>query len=247
MSPWTPTRREMLRWCGAASGFLLLGETLMEAEETKSAAGSVDHLLLGVADLDRGIEWVETLTGVKAAVGGSHPGRGTRNALLSFGGKLYLEIIAPDPAQETYTFHIDVRKLAEPRLITWAVAAGDIGALAAKARAAGHPVFGPADGSRARPDGKMLKWKTCGVGNDLGRDGIEPVPFFIEWAVDSLHPSQDSPAGCELRSLVMEHPEAAKVREVLKDLGIEADVKQAPAARIRATLKTPKGEEVELS
>ena len=32
------------------------------------AAKAVDHLLLGTADLDRGIAWVEKLTGVRAAI-----------------------------------------------------------------------------------------------------------------------------------------------------------------------------------
>jgi hypothetical protein len=210
------------------------------------ATRAVDHLLLGVADLDHGIEWVEKLTGVKAVFGGSHPGRGTRNALLSLGGRRYLEIIAPDPEQTAYNFQIDIRKLAEPRLITWAAAASDINAIAKKARDAGYQLFGPNDGSRARPDGKVLKWKTLGIQNALGHDGVEPIPFFIEWAADSLHPSQDSPQGCELQSLAMEHPDAAKVRSALKDLGIELKVKQASGARLTATLKTPKGK-VELS
>ncbi|HEX9942466.1 MAG TPA: VOC family protein [Thermoanaerobaculia bacterium] len=240
------TRREMLRWCGAVGGFCLFGGTLTAEAESVPATRAVDHLLLGVADLDHGIEWVEKLTGVKAVFGGSHPGRGTRNALLSLGGRRYLEIIAPDPEQTAYNFQIDIRKLAEPRLITWAAAASDINAIAKKARDAGYQLFGPNDGSRARPDGKVLKWKTLGIQNALGHDGVEPIPFFIEWAADSLHPSQDSPQGCELQSLAMEHPDAAKVRSALKDLGIELKVKQASGARLTATLKTPKGK-VELS
>lgn len=223
-----------------------MGDRLGAEMESMPATTAVDHLLLGVADLDRGIEWVEKATGVKAVVGGVHPGMGTRNALLSLGGRRYLEIIAPDPAQTAFNFQIDIRKLAEPRLITWAAAASDIEGLGKKAREAGYPIFGPRDGSRAKPDGKTLKWKTLGVQSAFGRDGVEPIPFFIQWAADSPHPSQDSPAGCELQSLVMEHPEAAKVRETLKNLGIDAEVRQAEGARIRASLKTPKGA-VELS
>src|SRR5687768_9304832 len=88
------------------------------AQNLKPAVSAVDHLLLGVSDLDSGIGCVEQRTGVKAAYGGIHPGVGTRNALLSLGRAHYLEIIAPDPAQTAYNFHIDVRRFATPRLIT---------------------------------------------------------------------------------------------------------------------------------
>ncbi len=216
------------------------------AEKLMAAKAAVDHLLLGAADLDQGIAWFEKLTGVKAAIGGVHPGRGTRNALVSLGGRQYLEIIAPDPAQTAYNFQIDIRRLAEPRLITWAAATSDINGIAQKARAAGHQIFGPRDGSRARPDGKLLKWKSLGVLSQFGIGSVDPIPFFIEWAADSLHPSQDSPKGCELQSFEMEHPDPAAVIDMLRKLGIEAKVKPAKEARLRATLKTPKGK-VELS
>ena len=207
---------------------------------------AMDHLLLGIADLDRGIEWVEEKTGVRAVIGGSHPGVGTRNALFSLGGRRYLEIIAPDPAQTTYTSNHDVRSLSEPRLINWAAATKDIEAVAKRARQDRQRLYGPRDGSRARPDGKLLKWKTLGVLNELGRGGIEPIPFFIEWAADSVHPSQDSPAGCELRSLEIEHPQAEAVERLLETLGVRTTVKSAPQARLVATLSTPLGE-VQLS
>lgn len=210
-------------------------------ERPGSAAAAVDHLLLGVADLDRGIAWVERTTGVRAAVGGTHPGMGTRNALLSLGGRRYLEIIAPDPAQKEFRFSIDVRKLSEPRLITWAGGTADIEALAKKARAAGLEVFGPREGSRARPDGRTLAWKTLGIQSTLGADGVEPIPFFIAWAAGSIHPSQDSPAGCELEELAFEHPRAAEVVATLEKVGIRSEVKTAEKARLTARLRTPKG------
>jgi hypothetical protein len=42
----------------------------------------------------------------------------------------------------------------------------------------------------------------------------------------------------------MEHPEPAGVIDVLKKLGIEVKVRGAQKARLRATLKSPKGEVV---
>ena len=152
---------------------------IARAQNVRPVADAVDHLLLGVSDLDRGIDWVEQRTGVRAAAGGVHPGRGTRNALLSLGAGHYLEIIAPDPAQSTYNSHIDVRPFTQPRLVNFAAATGDIEAIAAAALKAGFGVSGPSAGSRVTTSGNTLRWRSLDVVNQLGSGGIEPVPFFI--------------------------------------------------------------------
>jgi hypothetical protein len=235
------TRRELFRLCAAAGLAARLGHTMSADQGSMPMTGAVDHLLLGTSDLDRGIAWVEKLTGVRAPIGGSHPGVGTRNALISLGGRQYLEIIAPDPAQTTYTSSWDVRTLTEPRLITWAAATADIDAVDRRIRGAGREVAGPNDGSRARPDGTTLKWRTIRVPNDLGRGGIEPLPFFIEWSAETLHPSQDSPKGCTLRSLELVHPNPSAVTAAFRDLGLDAAVRSGTEVRLIATVETPKG------
>src|SRR5215475_5267946 len=140
---------------------------ILRAQRVRPAAVAVDHLLLGISDLDRGIEWVEQRIGVRAAAGGVHPGQGTRNALLSLGSGHYLEIIAPDPAQSAYNFQIDIRQLVQPRLINFAVSTVDIDGVAAAGRKAGFQLFGPRAGSRQTVDGNMLRWQSLGVLNQL--------------------------------------------------------------------------------
>jgi Glyoxalase-like domain len=236
----SPNRRELLHDIGAVAMTCLLGDRTfgMGEQPRVTATSAVDHLLLGVAEREAGIEWVEHKTGVKALVGGSHPGVGTCNALLSLGGRQYLEIIAPDPTQTRLAPQYEVLKtLSVPRLITWAAATQDARATAERFRAARFEVSGPTRGSRNRPDGKLMSWQTLSVTNDLG--GL--IPFFIEWDATVTHPSADSPQGCRLRSIEFTHQRAEVVRDTLGRLGIEASVTQSADARMKAILTTLKG------
>src|ERR1017187_6960526 len=96
----------------------------------------LDHIILGINDLDHGVSWVEERTGVCALFGGGHPGRGTRNALLALGPDCYLEIIAPDPQQSEPTWFAEVLAMPDPRLIAWAMHTSGLTALAQTAVAA---------------------------------------------------------------------------------------------------------------
>src|SRR5712671_1638137 len=139
------------------------------------AAGDVplllDHVLLGCADLDRSMDFVAQAVGVRAAFGGVHPGRGTRNALLALGQRRYLEVIAPDPKQDRIEPFAQkqvaqLKDLISPGLIGWAAHPGDLEEFAGRLREAGIAFDWPRPGSRQRPDGRLLQWKTLNLKND---------------------------------------------------------------------------------
>lgn len=238
------SRRRFLQTSQAAiAATLLVDFSEGEAMKLREAKDAVDHLVLGVSELQSGIEWFEQKTGVRAAVGGRHPNRGTQNALVSLGGRQYLEILAPDPQQAGHERAADLLKLSTPRLVLWASATSEIDTLADDAKDAKLAIAGPADGSRMRPDGKLLKWRSLNVAREADRNLLyfNILPFFIQWDKDSLHPSQDSPKGCQLLSVEFGHPESESISAVMKALGINARVTQATAPTIKATLKTSKG------
>jgi hypothetical protein len=153
-----------------------------------------DHIILGCKNLDDGIAYLEKLSGYRAAMGGSHPGRGTRNALLKLGFKSYLEILAPDPAQPELVWHKELTTLDAPLLVGWATAINNIEQYATYLRERGTACLGPTPGSRTKPNGETLRWKTLGLEDD--KAGI--LPFYIEWAQGSPHPSDEAPGACVL-------------------------------------------------
>ena len=200
----------------------------------------LDHLLLGCSDLDQGIAFVEKHTGVRPEMGGVHPGRGTRNALLALGPLHYLEVIAPDPSQtgipatraELPTM---LKRLAAPTLVDWAVHTSDIVGVAERWRKAGVAFRGPTPGSRARPDGSMLHWQTLNLDNDRG--GL--LPFIIEWGADAVHPSVDAPAGCKLESLTVVSPDTVALAAEFQKLGISVKAAEGKTPHLRVRIVGP--------
>ncbi len=90
-------------------------------------------------------------------------------------GEAYLELVAViDPVQAARSVFGRWAAAAAPgRPMGWALRTDDLDAVAARLGLA------VAEGSRAAPDGRVLRWDTAG----LEQAAAEPyLPFFIEWA-----------------------------------------------------------------
>ena len=171
----------------------------------------IDHLVVGAADLDAGIEWVRARVGVAPVPGGSHAGFGTRNALLGLGPDQYLEVLALDPGQDAPLGPL-AASLGEPVLQTVCVRLDRIDDGVAM--------------SRVRPDGVRLEWVLRFTDTPL---------FFIDWR-DSQHPSTSLPDCGRITSVTVTTPDVAAfdgvegvvVRE--GDWRVEASVNGVPLA-----------------
>jgi hypothetical protein len=197
---------------------------------------AIDHLMWAVPDLAAGVDRLESLTGVRAASGGAHPGMGTANALLGLGPGVYLEVIGPDPAlDEPAGFGAILATLDGPELRSWAVRADDIDTACAALTAEGWPTE-PLGMTRSTPQGLTLSWRAARVG---GR-ALDRWPFLIDWGA-TPHPSESAPSGCTLESLLQSDPEPSSLRRVLALMSCDdVEVGEGDAA-LTARMRTPAG------
>jgi hypothetical protein len=145
-------------------------------------------------------------------------------------GRQYLELIAIADPQEAATSRLGkrvTRALEDGRMfVDWALRTRSVDSLRAKLLAAGWELPPPWEGSRRRPDGQVLRWRTQDV--DTGAAWIA-LPFAIQWDLpDGLHPGEAAaqhPSGATaLRRVVVGAVNPGHVREQLQLLLGESDL-----------------------
>jgi len=214
----------------------------------------LDHLLIGVPDLDAGLDWLQAATGVRAAGAGTWDDEAAGLAFASLGGRAYLAVVGPDgTAAPPGALGARLGAPAGPRLIgwAWAVDAGAIDGLAGEARAAGlAPLVGEV--VRRRPDGRTVVSRhlvlggaaiggfATGAGGGGAGSGSAHLPVLVEPG-RGAHPSTDAPAGLRLRSFSLADPDPDGLGKLLAVLGVEVDVVEG-APGLVAVLGSPVGE-----
>lgn len=199
----------------------------------------IDHLVYATPDLRVCVDQLERLLGVRATLGGQHPGEGTRNAVISLGRAVYLECLGPDPDQpkpdKPRWFGID--DLTTPRLVGWAAKGDDLAQLVSNAMRNGIKLGEVVSGSRQTPQGVRLTWQVTNQRTILA-DGIGP--FFIDWG-RTPHPSASAPAGATLVELLGEHPDPGRVQRMLSQLGLDLPVTKGARPALVAVIASPRG------
>lgn len=196
----------------------------------------LDHIAVAGQTLAEAVAHVEEALGVSMQPGGQHAKFGTHNRLLGLAEGLYLEAIAIDPQAadpgRPRWFDLD-RFDGAPRLTNWICRCDDLEAsLAVMPVGAGAPV------NLARGD---LRWRMA-----VPESGWLPYdnlfPPLIQWQGD-LHPgTMLAGSGCALRRLIVIHPQAGILRDLLlPDMQGDLVVFEAGQAGLRAEIDTPHG------
>lgn len=174
----------------------------------------LDHITVAAASLAEGVAYAEEALGVPIPAGGAHALMATHNHLLRLGDGLFLEVIAPDPSvapSRIRWFGLDDNALMgslveSPRLVTWVARTASLAAaLAAVEGSAGPPV---------RVQRGDLSWLIS-----VSADGSMPFggafPTLIEWPPAPHPATRMEDRGCSLKRFTVEHPQGARIAELL--------------------------------
>jgi hypothetical protein len=145
-------------------------------QENKAVMLELDHVSICGSSLDM-LRQAFTDVGLTPDVGGPHGNGITQMALVGFDDGTYLELIAP--IKPGVTAGSDWAKFMSEDAVTcaWAVTSNVLLQEVDRLKKAGIPATAPAAGSRKRPDGMSVEWKTAAVGS--GTPG-SVLPFIIE-------------------------------------------------------------------
>lgn len=201
---------------------------------------TIDHFVWAAPDLDYGNSLIADMFGIAPMQGGSHPGIGTRNSLLSLGPQVYLEVIAPDLGILAPNSPGDrLRQLKTPGLMTWVSRSAQLGQLAQLAQNSSVDLtpLGPIKTQRETTAGELLAWELLFISqHQFG--GL--MPFFIDWQ-DTAHPSVSAPSGGQFKDMRLHSPDAEILNEALAVLDIDIAVQQADEAAIEVEIATANG------
>lgn len=145
----------------------------------------IDHVVYGVQDLEAAATRMRQEFGLGSVPGGHHPGWGTGNRIVPLGPS-YIELLAAVDAAEAGRSELG-RQLIEAvaegdRFLAWCVSTEDVDAVAARLGLSVNA------GTRDRPDGTVLRWRSAGLERALAEPSL---PFFIAWDIpEDLHPGR---------------------------------------------------------
>ncbi len=200
---------------------------------------NVDHLVYAVPNLKKAVTELKKRLGVAPVMGGQHRSRGTHNALVHLGKGCYLEVIAPDPDNDTFSGQrwMGLDLISKPRITRWAVKSNNLNRDRAYLATVDPRLGDLKGGSRKKPDGSKLIWKASVT---LPDPEVEVLPFVIDWK-GVEHPTSSLPQTCNLVELRGTHPTPFLIETAIHSLNIDMKLGVADETSLTAVIETPNG------
>jgi hypothetical protein len=147
---------------------------------------ALDHVIVGVRDLDAAARRYDEVHGLASVAGGRHPGHGTGNRIVPLGSS-YIELMTVVDGDEAASSPLG--SWLERRLLELGEAPVAVCLRTDDIERAGQRTGRkPLPMSRTRPDGVELEWHLVALDAALS----EGLPFFIQWHVDDAnHPGRE--------------------------------------------------------
>jgi hypothetical protein len=147
---------------------------------------SVDHIVIGVPDLDAATLAFDDRYRLSAVEGGRHPGWDTANRLIPL-GSTYLELVTVvdqvEASNSAFGRWVSAMASGADPALGWAVRTNDLEGTASRL---GLEVV---NGERRSRSGVLLQWQIAGVAEAASDSAL---PFVIQWASGTPLPGQTS-------------------------------------------------------
>ena len=213
------------------------------------ALSTIDHIVIGAANLEKATKKVEGLIKTKFSTSGKHSLMATHNRLVRLQNSAYVEIIAIDPSasfpksctREKRWFSLDSNKTKRrlslaPQPLCWVVAVNNIEQTASNC--------GYEPGRITEMSRGDFRWKlTVPDSGELSEGGVLPV--LIEWP-KGKNPADVMPeSNLVLKQITLFHPSPNFIEHILSAMDISGPIEiKFGEPAIQFTLRTPNGNNV---
>lgn len=200
----------------------------------------VDHIVYAVPDLEKGIDHIHQLLGVRPTFGGYHTTQGTKNAILNLGDRIYLEILAVDESNKAISSDrwMGIDLIQSAKITRWAITSDDLGDDAAKLKAYHPDLSTQSGGQRKMTNGELLQWQMI---LPAPSPEVELMPFMINWSGTSTHPTASLPDVCKLKSIRFYHPNPNEIHPHFRQLSLTDKILLSRAPFIEVEIACPNG------
>lgn len=200
----------------------------------------IDHIVYAVPDLEKSVDHLEKLLGVRPLPGGIHSTKGTKNALLNLGNQCYLEILAVDESNSDVKGPrwMGVDLITTPKITRWSLKSDRMIADQKVLQSYKKELGEIQGGQRKMSSGALIQWEMI---LPLAAPEVDILPFMTDWSQSSTHPTDKMPQQCTLMAIDFTHPEPEMIEEYFLKMDIESGIVFNQNQSIHITLQTPNG------